>query len=331
MGNVKPIDVVISWVDGNDPTQKMKMQPYLNKLDFISEDLSGPTRFRSEGEIFYCVASVLRFAPFVRKIFIITDQQNPNLDDFIQTNFPANTIPLVIVDHTVLFKGYENYLPVFNSLSIETSIFRIPDLSERFVYFNDDFFLVRPIKETDWFIDNQAVGYGYWRNLPMDRLLWYLKPKKNGHKPFGFKDSMINAAKELGLKNSYFHIDHTPLAMNKSILEKYFIENPQKFIANISHKFRNETQFNPQALFYMLALKSGECVSEPKNKLLYLKPVNRENSYIGRKLRSFENNSDIIFCCIGSIDLAIKEDKEKLFSWLKSILNVKFNEFESIS
>ena len=324
MNDKDPIDVVIAWVDGNDPAQKQKMQPYLNKLDFISEDLSGPTRFRSEGEILYCVASILRFAAFVRKIFIVTDQQNPNLDHFIQINFPENRIPVEIVDHTIIFKGYEQILPVFNSLSIETCLFRIPDLSENFVYLNDDFFLVRPINETDWFIDNQAVGYGYWSSVAIVRLLKFLKQKKNGHKSFGFKDSMINGAKILGLK-SYFHIDHTPQAMNKSILENYFAENPEKLIANIDHKFRDETQFNPQALFYMLALKAGKCISTTKNKLLYLKPVNRGKSYIERKMKTFENQPDISFCCIGSIDLASKEYQTRLFTWLKTILNLKFD------
>jgi hypothetical protein len=318
----EPIDAVIAWVDGNDPVQKVKMLPYLSKFNDVPEDLAGPTRFSSEGEIFYCVASILRFASFVRKIFIVTDQQNPNVDHFIQTNFPENTIPVEIVDHTIIFKGYEQILPVFNSLSIETCLFRIPDLSENFVYFNDDFFLVRPITETDWFVDNQAVGYGYWSSVALVQLLKFLKPQKNGHKSFGFKDSMINGAILLGLK-SYFHIDHTPQPMKKSILENYFAENPEKLIANIDHKFRDDTQFNPQALFYMLALKAGKCFSTTKNKLLYLKPVNRGKTYIDRKMRTFENKPDITFCCIGSIDLASKEDQTRLFTWLKTILNLK--------
>ena len=37
-------------------------------------------------------------------------------------------------------------LPTFNSHAIETSLHLIPDLAEHFVYFNDDFFLGRPIR-----------------------------------------------------------------------------------------------------------------------------------------------------------------------------------------
>jgi hypothetical protein len=327
----EPIDVVISWVDGSDPDHKKKLQPFLEaefgkKFSKIPEDIAGETRFRSVGEIFYCVGSILRFAPFVRNIFIITDNQQPGLTDFVQQNFPETKTAIKLIDHTEIFSGYEKVLPVFNSLSIETLMFRISGLSENFVYFNDDFFLVRPIVETDWFIDNQAVGYGYWRNMAIDMLLWLFKPKQNGHKPFGFKDSMLNAAKELGLRWTYFHIDHTPQALKKSILEKYYTENPQKLIANISHKFRHETQFNPQALFYMMSLKAGKSVSNSKIKLLYIKPVNREKSYLDRKFKTFESQPDITFCCVGSLDLANENDKQNITNWLKSILIISLPE-----
>jgi hypothetical protein len=322
MQSREPIDVVIAWVDGNDPVHKKKMQPYLNKFEFVPDDLAGPTRFRSEGEIFFCVASILRFAPFVRKIYIVTDQQNPNIDGFIQTNFPDNKIPVVIIDHAVIFNGYEEVLPTFNSLSIETCLYRIPDLSENFVYFNDDFFLLRPISYDDWFVDDKAVAYGYWRSIALDRLLWYIKPKRNGHKPFGFKDSMINAAKSIGMKPSYFHILHTPQPMNKSVLEQYYDQHPDKFISNISHKFRNETQFNPQSMFYMLASQANKCIQKSESKLLLIKPLNRGKSYVERKIKAFEMNAKITFCCIESIDLSEKEDQSKLFDWLRMLLNV---------
>ena len=322
MQNNDPIDVVISWVDGNDPVHKLKIKPYLNKQAQISEDIAGPTRFRSEGEIFYCVSSILIFAPFIRKIFIITDNQNPQFDNFIRKNFPESTIPVVIVDHSEIFKGYEEHLPVFNSISIETCIFKTPDLCENFVYFNDDFFLTRPIKPEDWFIQNKPVAYGYWRSILLDRTLSFIKPRKNGYKPFGYKDSILNAAKCIGQKGKYFYMTHSPQAMKKSLLEEYFAENPDKIIANISHKFREKTQFNPQALFYLLAFKTNNCIQNSEMKTLFMKPVRCNTSYVDRKMKVLENNSDILFCCIESIDMAEKADQQKIFNWLGELLNI---------
>jgi hypothetical protein len=326
MQTQEPVDAVIAWVDGNDPAHKQKISPYLNHQDFVSDDIAGATRYRSVGEIIYCVASILRFAPFIRKIFIISDNQNPNLDEFIQLNFPDCTTTIEIVDHTVLFSGYESYLPVFNSLSIETCTYRIPDLTENYVYFNDDFFLVRPVQYTDWFRDDKIIAYGKWRNIVADKFLWLIKPLKNGHKPIGFKDTMIAAALKLGRKWKYFHLDHTPHPMKKSVLEQYFIQHPNQFISNISYKFRSPRQFNPQELYYLLMFQAGKAIRIPvKDKFLYLKPVKRGDKYVTRKMNTFESNTEIRFCCIGSLDLATTSDREKLLNWLENILNIKNN------
>ena len=319
------IDVVITWVDGNDPAHKRKIQPWLNPQAQASDDIAGPTRYRSEGEIFYCVASVLHFAPFVRKIFIVSDGQNPRLDAFIQKNFPDNKIPVEIVDHTVIFSGYDEYLPVFNSRAVETCIYRIPGLSENYVYFNDDFFLVRPVKKTDWYQDDKIVAYGNWRNLILDRLLWLIKPMKHGHKPVGFKDGMIMGARKFGKNWRYFHLDHLPHPLKKSVIAGYFSSHPDQFISNISHKFRSGKQFNTHEIYYLLMLESGKAIIKPASgNLLYMKPVNRGEKYLKRKLNTFESDKGLKFCCIGSLDMASEADRNQLQNWLQGILNVTF-------
>ena len=129
----EPIDVVISWVDGLEPSHRKKMNVYLNNSETVYEDIAAPTRFVSKGEIYFCVASILRFATFVNKIYIITDAQNPNLEHFINVNFPENKIPIIIVDHTIIFRDYEEYLgktdleemPRFQTLSIRERLLDI--------------------------------------------------------------------------------------------------------------------------------------------------------------------------------------------------------------
>lgn len=321
-----PIDVVISWVDGNDSLHKAKIAKNVDSKHRKSDDIAGPTRYGSVGEIFYCVASIFRFAPFVRKIFIITDNQNPNLDTFVALNFPESNIQIEIVDHSAIFEGYEYALPVFNSRAIETCTFRIPGLSENYVYFNDDFFLVRPIKPTDWFVDDKIVAYGHWRSIFLDTLLWLIKPLKNGHKPVGFKDSMMLSARKLKRKTTYFHLEHMPHPLKKSVLKKFFNDNPTLFESNISFKFRSAKQFNTQALYYLLMFDAKRAIlASTKDRFLYLKPVKRGNNYVNRKMQAFELNSNIQFCCIGSLDMATERDRQLLFDWLKKIINIKIH------
>lgn len=319
----EPIDVVISWVDGLEPSHRKKMNVYLNNSETVYEDIAAPTRFVSKGEIYFCVASILRFATFVNKIYLITDEQNPNLEHFVNVNFPENKIPIIIVDHTIIFRDYEEYLPTFNSISIETCLFRIPELSENFVYLNDDFFLIRQIEPEDWFRNNKPVAYGSMRSIRLDTFIRKVKPKKNGHKPFGFKDSMLNAAKILNAKSTYLAIEHTPLPLKKSILEKFFLENPEVFVSNISYKFRNENQFNPQALFYMIALEAKNLILVKENKLLFIKPAKKRMNYIERKIRIFQHNGNLLFACAESIDMAVEDVQDRLFEWLKSLLSIK--------
>lgn len=321
---MKPIDVVISWVDGNDPEHKKKIAPYLTRRARTSDDIAGPTRYRSVGEIYFCVASIFRFAPFVRKIFIITDNQDPGLAPFLQRNFPDSAIELEIVDHKVLFRNYESYLPVFNSRAIETCTYRIPGLSENYVYFNDDFFLVRPITPETWFRGDSVVAYGHWRSLPMDKLLWLLKPLKNWHKPVGFKDGMIAAARKLGYIWRYFHLEHLPHPIKKSVLAAHFTENKDHFRSNISHKFRSAKQYNVQELSYLLLFRAGRAVlTSPTPYFLYIKPVKRGKNYIRRKLGQFDANGDICFCCMGSLDMATDADRNTLLEWLRQIIDIQ--------
>ena len=105
--NDMKIDAVITWVDGDDPRHKAKREQYGDRRIFAQDDVAGSTRYKSLGEIFYCIASLNRFAPWLNKIYIVTDEQNPMVEEFLRKHFPEGTIPMEIVDHKVIFRGYD--------------------------------------------------------------------------------------------------------------------------------------------------------------------------------------------------------------------------------
>ena len=155
------IDAVITWVDGNDPVHQAKRAQFLtNKRENARKDVAGETRFNQVGEIYCCIASILRFAPWINKIYIVTDNQDPHVEDYIKIHFPDNKIPVEVVDHKVVFEGYEKHLPTFNSLAITSVLWRIPGINERFILFNDDVMLQRPVTPEDFYRDNKIVLYG---------------------------------------------------------------------------------------------------------------------------------------------------------------------------
>lgn len=314
-------DIVILWVDGDEPGLRAKRESYMarNGIKTVSDDINGSTRYSDKGEIYFCIGSILRFTDFVRKIFIVTDNQRPTrLEEFLSLNFPGNKVPIEIVDHKILFRGYEQYLPTFNCNSIETMMYRIPGLGEDFVYFNDDVFLTSRIREEDWFTaDGKAVCYARRFGSAAARLLKWLKPKKDGHKPIGHKDVMLNSA-DIAASRYFWYFPHVPLAVCRSWYEDFYKEHPDIIIRNIKDRFRSPVQFNPQQLFYIYGEKQGRCViKSPKGRSVFFKPENGKGDgrYMMKKIAEADSGEGLLFGCISSMDKGSEKDFAIFNEW----------------
>ena len=149
------IDAVITWVDGDDPQHRAKRLHYQPQAPRNANAVN-PHRWACNDELGYCLRSIANHAPWIGRIWIITDAQTPDL-----SRLPADLVSrIAIIDHRILFAGYESALPTFNSLAIETVLWRIPGLAEHFVYFNDDVFLTGPLAPGDLFCDGAPVLRG---------------------------------------------------------------------------------------------------------------------------------------------------------------------------
>lgn len=319
-----PIDAVITWVDGNDPRHMAKRQKYGRNEIFLADDIAGSTRYASVGEILFCVASLNRFAPWLNKIYIVTDDQIPPVVPFIEQHFPDGHIPMEIVDHRSIFHGYEENLPTFNSISIESMTWRIPGLSEHYIEFNDDLILAAPATPEDFFtIDGKVVCYGTKENILLVCLTRLLKYRPNGNKKVTFKETMVNAALNAGERFSYIKMHHTPKALLKSVYEKYFKEHQQLLAHNISYRFRSHKQFNPQETQYLMLQKEGRCIMRKVSaNLLYLK-AKGDTKYILKKLRCFSVKPTFKFACFNSIDQATEEGQKMIIDWIKERILLK--------
>src|SRR5690242_19748159 len=127
-----PIDAVVTWVDGNDPAHKAKLEARFGK-DVQKHPIGAhPIRFHDSGEIDYCLTSLLKFAPWLRTIFILTDNQVPSIVSALVPTPFADRVR--VVDHRQVFCGFEEYLPTFNIRSIMTMLWRMPGLADNFLY-----------------------------------------------------------------------------------------------------------------------------------------------------------------------------------------------------
>ncbi len=325
-----PIDAVIAWVDGSDPQLAEKRRFYLKKDDDdnnTSKVLS--THFASNNEISFCVLSILKFAPFIRNIFIVTDNQDPNIYEKVRSMFPERTDSIRIVDHKEIFEGFEEYLPTFNSISIGNMIWRIKGLSDNFVYFNDDVFLIREAKPQDWFIGNRPVLRGKWKIPPYKRMLKYrlraaminlFRRNETYHPRLSFYGLQWKVARFLGFRWRYFFLCHTPHPLNRKRLEEFFNDNRELMENNISYRFRSSDQLLMSSLAYHLEILDGNRQFARLN-LGYLHPT-YSHRRLARKIRYCEKSNNILSVCVQSLDMMEKEQRENIFNWMKRILNV---------
>ncbi|MEO5797025.1 MAG: Stealth CR1 domain-containing protein [Rhodoferax sp.] len=139
-----PIDIVYLWVDGNDPLWRAKRQraaatPSARTRMAAYANVEG--RFRDNDELRYSLRALERFFPGHGHVYLVTDAQTPA--------WLAAVPGITVVDHRDLIPASD--LPTFDSGHIESYIHRIPGLSERYFYLNDDVFFGAPVDLSDWF------------------------------------------------------------------------------------------------------------------------------------------------------------------------------------
>ena len=146
MSNIA-IDFVVPWVDDSDPVWREKKIKYTGAK---MQDGNTAARYRDWDTLKYWFRGIEKFAPWVRCVYFITDEQKP---DWLNVNHPK----LKWVKHTDYIP--KEYLPTFSSHVIEWNLHRIEGLSEHFVYFNDDVFMIRETQPEDFFVDGIPCDY----------------------------------------------------------------------------------------------------------------------------------------------------------------------------
>lgn len=154
MSNTKPIDFVVPWVDDKDPVWRKKKSQFIGVENSEGNE---DARYRDWDTLRYWFRGVEKFAPWVRNIYFITDDQKP---EWLNIDHPK----LKWVKHSDFIP--KEYLPVFSANPIEWNLHRIEGLSENFVYLNDDVFLIDEVKPEDFFVDDMPCD-----SLTMDPIV----------------------------------------------------------------------------------------------------------------------------------------------------------------
>ncbi|WP_386685100.1 stealth conserved region 3 domain-containing protein [Loktanella sp. R86503] len=277
----RPIDAVLTWVDHTDDAWQRSYAAARQHMGDIKTDATATTRFHNNEELRFALRSLHDYAPWIRRIYIFTNCRPPTWLD------TAND-KIVFVSHADVMPP--EILPTFNSHVIESYLHKIPDLSEHFLYLNDDFFVMNPALPSDFF--NQA-GQSYAR----------LEEYGVVSGPYGVADpDYMNAArsgaalilKELGFVPTQLH-RHVPYALQKSVLsdmESLWHSDYADFRTNA---FRGANDLNiPSFLYHHFAIGTGRAMwKQDQSVLIKSNDVATQAARFDRAL-----HPDTAFVCI---------------------------------
>ena len=258
---MEKIDFVLPWVDGSDEAWRALKRKYEGSEAHISSDpeANAGCRYQDYGLLKYWFRAIERFAPWVNRVYFVTCGQKLS---WLNESNPK----LRLVNHDEYIPA--DYLPTFQSNTIELNLHRIADLSERFVLFNDDVFLLRPVKPEYFFKNGHPViccylGIPRWRgasytsrvilnnswilksSLNVERLVWKNIWKYTDFRTLGFARAVKNllsfAINRTLITGTFGHLAQPHL---KSTLEDIWRIQPKIMERTSQSRFRTDNCVN---------------------------------------------------------------------------------------
>lgn len=284
------IDFVILWVDGSDREWREEKRKYDNSGSDDRDE-----RYRDWDVLRYWFRAVENYTPWVNHIFFVTYGHLPK---WLNTNNKK----LTIVKHSDFIP--QKYLPTFSSHAIELNLHRIKGLSEHFVYFNDDMFVLRPTGPELFFknglpCDTAVLNALCFKRIPDSKLLFMIPAydmvliNSNFDKKQTIKDKVFNwfnpkYGKDLLRTIALmpwrhfpgFALYHLPYSWNKSVLEEIWEKEGDVLNETCSHKFRVSSDVNSWLVSYWQFATNQFYPRSPKiGTQISLKNSGNENIY----------------------------------------------------
>jgi hypothetical protein len=292
------IDVVFTYVDHTDLDWQL-LRKYATKYDYDPNlnncDSNLDCRFNNINTLKYAVKSVLVYLPFVNMIYIVLNTKPPKWLDQLNHN-DRNKIKLVY-HHEI--DSLVEYLPTFNSHTIEAHLHNIKNLSEYFIYLNDDVFISQPMQISDFITTDNKV------KLNFDKT--YTKQGIPNPDEIGFRSAWKNTnnwLNKMWVNEKRLKTSHAPIVLKKSILSKIWDLLPNEMINTSKTKFRAINNYNITGglyTYYMLYNNMAITNTDKNTHTIYLSTDYDENIFQMNKIKDIQNNI-FIFCIEDSFD-----------------------------
>lgn len=302
--DIMDVDLVYLWVDGNDPVWQAKHNAFIGKTE-ESSPINCKGRYANNDELKYSLRSVETYAPWIRTIFIVTDNQVPGWLDISNTK-------VKIIDHKDIMPAES--LPCFNSALIEHFLYKIPGLAEHFLLANDDMYLNKAVTVDDFFTKEGfpiiRLGRRPFRKF---RWFWRVNVRKKPLKNYSF--TIARASQLVDDKYGVYYtgmphhnIDSYLKSDMQRVVEDYFRD---EFAANNKNRMRSNDDIQRILFSYTaLALKRGKLRYVTRKESMHVE-IQKERHY--RRLEKFRP----MFFCMNDSEYAKDEDRKTAKEYLE--------------
>lgn len=267
------VDVVYTWVDSSDGEWRSQLDSYAKRMPTEFEAFAAryPMTKNPWEEISVSIESVRTYLPWVSRIYVVT--QRPH------------RVPIAGVTHVFHDEIFPDpsVLPVFSSHAIETCLHRIPGLSERFIYLNDDTYITKPMEVSDFFKGG----------LPIARIY-------DAHKisSKSYKDTKYNVHNSAILRMSEVFGDsvwvpiHQATPLTKSIMANAEDEYRSVWEATRTNRFRVPTNIVPVYLALNLAIRKDKVARIQRDRVTHIYADDPSKVRVRTHLACFNNLKD---------------------------------------
>lgn len=304
-----PIDVVYTWVDGNDPAWQAERNAALGVSDqaVLTESATADSRFREHDELRYSLRSIERYAPWVNHVWLVTSGQVPS---WLDTTHPGITV----VSHRDIWSP-AGRLPTFNSHAIEAHLHRIPGLSEHYLYLNDDVFFGRECPPEVFFEAN-----GIQRMFFSSALVPDGDPQPGEIASESAGKNARRLIEELTGRRLRRKLFHAPFALRRSVSEEIVERYREVVEATTQSVFRRMSDVTVSgALHLYYALATGRAV---RSRIRY-RYVNMQAPDIDERLRRMLTQDRYEVFCLNDTGV-VEEDAEAIGRRTRDFLDAYF-------
>lgn len=297
--NTEPIDIVIPWLN---PTEK-----WFSEYKKYCENES-PARIRDLNTIRPCIKSIIKNLSWIRYIWLIVKDEEQIPNDWSE----LKNEKIKIVYHKDIIP--ENFLPTFNSIHIAVYTHNIKDLSEQFIWSNDDIIFKNFIPQEFFFNNGKSVHrenkLSIWKDLHCNTYAEIL-------------NSTARFIEFLSGKRVIANDNHIAIPIKKSLIEFIYIRWKEKIENDYQDsKIRKGKNINTIETAFTIEEIYNKCeyglAKNIKYGVLHLSDLTSK-----QKIEQTISNNDII--CINDSEELVKTWKEKA-NWIKELFTIALDD-----